>query len=108
LLLSSFALELLSGLACSVSHHRLRRLDADNRRCLAEDIALGDVHLGDGAGQGGGDLDRGLLGLDLDQTLFFFDEVADGHQNRDHIDTVNAFAELGEGDGDCHLAALRP
>ena len=66
------------------------------------------MDLGDGAGGGGGNLDRGLLGLDLDQALVDLDTVADRNQDRNDIDAVNAFAELGEVNGRCHCCLLRP
>jgi hypothetical protein len=84
-------------------------IESDDRGVLAEDIADRYVDLGDRAGGGRGDFDRGLLGFDLDEALIDRDGVADRHQNSDHIDAVDAFSKFGE--VDCrarHHPLLRP
>jgi hypothetical protein len=83
-------------------------VEGHDRGIFAEDVAYFDMNLGNCASGGCGDLDRGFLGLDLDQALVDLDDVADGHQNGNHIDTVNAFAELGQSDGYSHRSLLRP
>jgi hypothetical protein len=51
---------------------------------------------------GGGDLDGGLVGLDLDQSLSFGNRIAFGDQDRDHVDAVDAFSQFGNPYFDAH------
>ncbi len=71
-------------------------------RARAEGLTGLDVDLGDGAGGGGGHLDRRLGGLDLDEGLIDRDGVAGCDQDGDNVDAVDALAELGDGDGGGH------
>jgi hypothetical protein len=82
------------------------RVLVDGEHGLAHlDLVVGlDVHLADHAGDGGRDLDHGLVGLELEHGLVDLDAIAFGDQDRHHGADFDAFADLGEFELSGHVA----
>ncbi len=63
-----------------------------------DSIALLYEDFGDGAAYGGGNLDNGFVGFELDDGLVFGECVADGDQYVDDVAVFDIFAQIGQGE----------
>src|SRR5690606_27293179 len=71
-------------------------LHPDQHRADRGLVALGDVHLLDDARHGRGDLDDGLVGLELDERLVLLDLVAGLDQHADDGAGLDPLADFGK------------
>ena len=73
---------------------RLAAADHDEHRADGDDLALGDEDPGHGPGGGRRDLDRGLVGLDLDERVVLGELLPLGHEPAGDLALGEALAEV--------------